>query len=434
MNSEPHRVVIVGGGAGGLELAAKLGRRFGPRHVSLVDKETYHIWKPTLHEVAAGTLDVHREGLSYAMLAKDSGFIFFPGEVDSIDRERKAISLRPFVEGGEEILPARTLRYDTLVIAVGSKANFFGARGADRHAVALDSTEQAERFRLKLLRELSLANRQKATNPDHVLHLAIVGGGATGVELAAELTEAFFNLAYYGLTYLQPKKDIRIAILEGAPRILAPLPEKLSAAAHHLLSEHGVVVRTSVRVASVDADAVFDDKGNRYPADLCVWAAGIEAPSLLAQIGLETNRVNQLVVDASLRTSDPSVYAFGDCAAAPWGDEGKFLPARAQVAHQQASFLVPILAERIQGKPVNPRTFKFHDRGSLVSIGTSQGIGSLMGVLSGKKFFVQGLVGRLMYMSLHLLHHQAFLGTARTMVLALGRLLLRRSEPRVKLH
>lgn len=434
MNRESHKLVIVGGGAGGLELAAKLGRRFGPRHVTLVDKATYHIWKPSLHEVAAGTLDVHREGLSYAMLAKDSGFTFVPGEVDRIDRDAKAIALRPFVEGGEEILPARTLHYDTLVLAVGSKANFFGTPGASEHAIALDSTEQAERFRLKMLRELAAANREKAApQQGHALQIAIVGGGATGVELAAELTEAFFDLVYYGLSQLDPKKDIRITILEGAPRILAPLPEKLSAAAHALLTQRGVAIRTSVRVASVTADAVVDDKGNRYPADLCVWAAGIEAPSFLAQMGLPTNRVNQLIVDASLRTGDPSVYAFGDCAAAPWG-EGKFLPARAQVAHQQASFLVPILSERIQGKPVKHRTFEFHDRGSLVSIGTSQGIGSLMGVLSGKKFFVQGLVGRLMYMSLHLLHHQAFLGTARTMLLALGRLLLRRSEPRVKLH
>ncbi|GAB3538040.1 FAD-dependent oxidoreductase [Noviherbaspirillum agri] len=434
MDPASHKVVIVGGGAGGLELAAKLGRRFGPAHVTLVDRQTYHIWKPSLHEVAAGTLDVHREGLSYAMLAKDSGFTFIPGEVDDIDRGQKLIRLGPLVEGGEEILPKRTVRYDTLVLAIGSKANFFGTPGAAEHAVALDSTEQAERFRLKLLRELSEADRQKAGSPERVLNLAIVGGGATGVELAAELTEAFVDLAYYGLTHLDPKKDIRITILEGGPRILPPLPEKLSAAAHGLLAARGVAVRTSVRVAKVTGEALYDDKGNRYPADLCVWAAGIEAPALLAQLGLETNRVNQLVVDASLRTNDPAVYAFGDCAAAPWGDEGKTLPARAQVAHQQASFLVPMLAERIQGRPVTPRRFQFHDRGSLVSIGTSQGVGSLMGVLSGRKFFVHGIVGRLMYMSLHLLHHQAFLGTARTMLLALARLLMRRGEPRVKLH
>lgn len=435
MNSDLHKVVIVGGGAGGLELAAKLGRRFGTRHVVLVDKETYHIWKPSLHEVAAGTLDIHREGLSYGMVAKDRGFTFVPGEVESMDRSKKTIRLRPFIaEGEEEIFPARVLNYDTLVLAIGSKANFFGTPGAKEHALALDSTEQAERFRLKLLHALADVNRQKTSNPERVLNIAIVGGGATGVELAAELTEAFADLVYYGLADLDPKKDLRITILEGAPRILAPLPEPLAAAAHQLLLERGVAICTSVHVTSVTADAVYDDKSNCYPSDLCVWAAGIEAPAFLTGLGLTTNRVNQLVVDASLRTADPAVFAFGDCAQAPWGDEGKFLPARAQVAHQQASFLVRSLADRIQGRPVKNRKFEFHDRGSLVSIGTSQGIGSLMGVLSGKKFFVHGLVGRLMYMSLHLLHHQAFLGTARTALLAFGRLLLRRSEPRVKLH
>lgn len=169
--------------------------------------------------------------------------------------------------------------------------------------------------------------------------------------------------------------------------------------------------------------------------ECCSVFAGIEAPALLAQLGPETNRVNQVVVDGLLRTSDPAIYAFGDCAQAPWDAQGKkFLPARAQVAHQQASFLVPTLAERIRGKPVKPRHFVFHDRGSLVSIGTSQGVGSLMGVLSGKRLFVQGAIGRLMYMSLHLLHHQAFLGTARTILLPFARLLMRRGEPRVKLH
>ena len=155
---------------------------------------------------------------------------------------------------------------------------------------------------------------------------------------------------------------------------------------------------------------------------------------MLKSLGLPTNHLNQLIVDASLHTSDPHIYALGDCAAAPAEVEGKFLPARAQVAGQEAAFLAKVLAARIEGKAERPRRFHFHDRGSLVSIGTTQGIGSLMGVLSGRKFFVQGLFARMMYMSLHLLHHKTVLGFARTVLLAIGRLLVRRSEPRVKLH
>lgn len=430
-----HKVVIVGGGAGGLELAAKLGRKFGPAHVTLLDRSAYHIWKPSLHEVAAGTLDIHREGLSYAMLAKDCGFTFLLGEVTGVDRAARVIDVKAVIdEQGEELLAERQVAYDSLILAVGSKANFFGTPGAEQFAIALDSTAQAEKFRLKFLRAVMKADGLKATNPGHALHIAIVGGGATGVELAAELTEAGQDMAYYGVMHLDPVRDIHITIIEGAPRILAPLPEKLSIAAHELLAKRGVTIKTGIRVAAIEADAVKDTTGSSYHADLCVWAAGIEAPQFLAKLGLPVNRMGQLVVDASLHTEDPNVFAFGDCAQVPDGATGKFLTARAQVAHQEASFLVKTMSERIKGQPEAARTFTFHDHGSLVSVGQAAGVGSLMGVLSGRSMFVEGTFARMMYMSLHLMHHQAFLGTVRTGLLALGRLMLRRGRPRVKLH
>ncbi len=434
MNSEPHKIVIVGGGAGGLELAVKLGRKFGPKHVFLVDKDSGHIWKPSLHEVAAGTLDIHREGLSYAMLAKDSGFTFIIGEVANIDRDARQLRLRPVSSEGEEIFPERDLGYDTLVLSVGSKSNYFGTPGASEFTIALDSTEQAERFRQTLLRKLVIADRTQAGQADYVLNITIVGGGATGVELAAELVEACKNLVYYGLSNLDPARQVKITLLEGAARILAALPEKMSAAATKLLTDRGVAVKTSVRVTSVTAEALLDAQGQHYPSDICVWAAGIEAPFFLTTLGLPVNRINQVIVDSALRTPDPAVYAMGDCAQAPWDKDGEFLPARAQVAHQQASFLIPALSARIEGREVAVERFRFKDYGSLVSVGHSRGVGSLMGVLSGKSWFVEGLVARLMYMSLHLMHHFAVLGFVRTGSMAIGRLLLKRSAPRVKLH
>jgi NADH dehydrogenase len=430
-----HKVVIVGGGAGGLELAAKMGRKFGPGHVVLVDRSAYHIWKPSLHEVAAGTMDVNQEGISYALLAKDCGFTFQLGEVAGVDRAAHLVKLAPMVdEHGDELLPERDVAYDTLVLAIGSKSNFFGTPGAEQHAIALDATSQAEKFRLKFLRALMVADHLKATDPTHALSIAIVGGGATGVELAAELTEAGRDMVYYGITHLDPKRDVRITIIEGAPRILAMLPEKLATAAHHLLTERGVSIQTNVRVASVGREGVTDTAGVTYPAQLCVWAAGIEAPALTRRLDLELNRLGQVVVNSALRTADADVFAFGDCAQAPWGTEGKFMPARAQVAHQQATFLVKTLSERLKGQPETARVFTFHDHGSLVSVGQAAGVGSLMGVLSGKSMFVEGFFARMMYMSLHLMHHQAFMGTIRMGLLAIGRLMLRRSRPRVKLH
>jgi NADH dehydrogenase len=301
MSQEKHKIVIVGGGAGGLELAARLGREFGPEHIVLVDKDDSHIWKPSLHEVAAGTLDIHREDLSYFMLARDCGFTFMRGELHSLDRAARQLGLKAVLTpSGEEVFPARTLRYDTLVMAVGSKSNFFGTPGAAEHAIALDSTGQAEHFRQRLLNELVTLNRRKtgavaeqpeAESGQALLNIAIVGGGATGVELAAELLEAFAGLVYYGLQELDPARDIKITLLEGADRILSALPPKLSETAQRLLTDRGVDVRTSVRVAAVEHNCLVDAQGNRYPATLCVWAAGIEAPAFLSQLGLEANRV-----------------------------------------------------------------------------------------------------------------------------------------------
>jgi NADH:ubiquinone reductase (H+-translocating) len=446
--AQPHKVVIVGGGAGGLELAAKLGRKFGPEHVVLVDRSGGHIWKPSLHEVAAGTLDIHREALSYFMLAKDCGFTFVLGELESVDRDGKTIQLKPvFTDLNEEIFPARSLHYDTLVLAVGSTSNFFGTPGAEEFAIALDSTPEAERFRLHLLHELVKTNRRKDTDAPRVLNIGIVGGGATGVELAAELLESFKNLVFYGLDL--DRHDVHITLLEGADRILSALPPKMSAAAQELLVSRGIAVRTSVKVAEVQKDALIDSEGRRYPVDLCVWAAGIQAPPLLKELGLAVNRLNQIVVDEGLRTADPCVYAMGDCAQAPWLGEDRPVPARAQVAHQQASFLLATLAQRIGGSEETGsaqvdnglaarqgarRRFHFKDYGSLVSVGHSRGVGSLMGVLSGKNWFVEGMLARLMYMSLHIMHHLAVLGAMRTATLAVGRLLMKRSAPRVKLH
>lgn len=430
-------VVVVGGGAGGLELAAKLGRRFGPEKVYLIDKMDEHIWKPSLHEVAAGTLDIHREGLSYFMLARDNGFTFVPGRLHALDREHKTLSLEAVCNAeGEEVLPARTLEYGVLVLAVGSKSNFFNTPGAEEHAIALDSTHQAERFRMRLLYELTRSSRVKSAEGDvGPLEIAIVGGGATGVELAAELMEADASLQAYGTNTLDQARSLHITLIEGADRILAALPSKVSLRATQLLQKRGVTVHAGVRVSEVSKGVLKDTKGAQYPADLCVWAAGIKAPAFLTELGLEVNRINQLVVNDHLQTADPHIYALGDCAQAPWGGEqGQYLPARAQVAHQQANYLVNVLAKKLKGLPAHIAAFEYKDYGSLVSVGHSKGVGSLMGVLQGRSWFVEGLVARTMYMSLHLMHHMAILGVLRTASMALGRLLLKRSAPRVKLH
>jgi NADH dehydrogenase len=430
-------IVIVGGGAGGLELACKLGRKLGPSKVMLVDCRLYHIWKPSLHEVAAGTLDIHQEGLSYQMLAHDNGFTFVYGPMTALDAASRRLTVGAVkAADGEDVLHERTVGYGSLVIAVGSTANYFGVPGAREHTISLNVTEDAERFRLRLLRLMAVAEqaREERHDANAALDVVIIGGGATGVELAAELREASGVYATYGFSRLQVQRDVRITLLEGAPRILAPLPERVSGAALKLLNERGIHVVTDCRVTRIDPDAVIDNEGNVYPASLCVWAAGIRAPEFLTRLGLPTTKGGQIEVDAQLRVPGvPGVYALGDCAACIDGS-GKPVPPRAQAAHQQADYLLKGFLRMAAGKAPQDKPYAYRDYGSLVSLGKTTSVGSLMGSLRGASWFVEGMMARLMYTSLHLMHHQAVLGSLRTGLLALARFLIRRTTPLVKLH
>jgi len=430
-------IVIVGGGAGGLELACKLGRKLGPSKVLLVDTRLYHIWKPSLHEVAAGTLDIHQEGLSYQMLAHDNGFTFVYGPMTALDHGARRITVGAVRSSdGEDVLHERRIDYGSLVIAVGSTSNYFGVPGARENTISLNATEDAERFRLRLLRLMAGAEqaREERNDANAALDVVIIGGGATGVELAAELREASGVYAAYGFSRLQVKRDVRITLLEGAPRILAPLPERVSAAALKLLDERGIRVVNNCRVTKIDADRVLDNDGNVYPASLCVWAAGIRAPEFLGTLGLPVTKGGQIEVDPQLRVPGvPGVYALGDCAACI-DVSGKPVPPRAQAAHQQADYLLKQFLRRAKGKPLDEKPYRYRDYGSLVSLGKTTSVGSLMGSLSGASWFVEGMIGRVMYTSLHLMHHQAVLGAMRTGVLAVARFLIRRTTPLVKLH
>lgn len=427
------RIVIVGGGAGGLELAAQLGRKHGRDRVTLVDARPFHIWKPSLHEAAAGTLDIHQEGLSYLMLAHLAHFTFAQGRLLAVDRDNRSITIDAVKDAhGQEVLAQRQIAYGTLVLAVGSTSNFFNTPGAAEHAVTLDTTENAEQFRLTMLKAMALVDQAKVRDPAARLDLVIVGGGATGVELAVELTEASHVVSAYGLPNFRAERDLAITLVEGAPRILSALPEKISAAATTRLLELGIKVETGCRVSEITENSVKTADDREFPATLCLWAAGIQGPAILGTLGMELNRSGQLIVNERLETPDPHILALGDCCAAPWGD--RTVPARAQAAHQQADYLAAKLTARLRNQPETDKPYVYHDHGSLVSLGQDAGVGSLMGKLAGRGLFVSGTLARLMYMSLHLMHHRAVLGVSRTATLALARLLMRRTRPRVKLH
>ncbi|HYH42256.1 MAG TPA: NAD(P)/FAD-dependent oxidoreductase [Burkholderiales bacterium] len=434
-----HRIVIVGGGAGGLELATRLGDTLGRKRrarVTLVDCARTHLWKPLLHEVAAGSMDLYEHDLDYLAQARWHHFEFQLGRMDGLDRARHVVRIEPTLDeqDGEELIPRREIPYDTLVIAVGSRTNDFGTPGAREHAISLDTPKEAERFHHRLVNACIRANAQAAPLETGQLNVAIIGAGATGVELAAELHKSTRELVAYGFEKIDPERDIRITVIEAGPRILAALPERISQAAQELLESLRVEVLTKEKVTEVRRDAVIMESGLVRAAGLTVWAAGIKAPDFLKDLdGLETNRQNQLVVHQTLQTTqDPDIFGIGDCVCCPWPKHAPCVPARAQAAHQQASHLLRAFGRRLAGKPLKP--YVYRDFGSLVSLGEYSTVGSLMGGLMGGALFVEGVFARLMYVSLYRMHLYALHGLAKVAFDILGRLFARRTEPRVKLH
>lgn len=433
-----HRIVVAGGGAAGLELVTKLGNslgRKGEAHVTLVDRSRTHIWKPLLHAVAAGSLDVGHHAVDYLHHAHDHHFRYRIGEITGLDREKKLVHLGASHDGeGREVTPARSIPYDTLVFAVGSTTNDFGTPGVKEHAIALDTKDQAVRFHQRLINAMLRAHTQEGPVRPGQLHVTIIGAGATGTELAAELHRTTREVAATGLDRIDPAKDLKITVVEAAPRILPALPEKLSGDVMGILSEIGVEVRVNARVTEVRADGVQLADGGFIPSELVVWAAGVKAPPVLKDIGgLETTWTNQLVVTPTLQTTrDPDIFAIGDCAYLVEPGSDTAIPPRAQAAHQQASHLLKELRSKIAGQPLKP--FKYRDFGSLVTLGQYKTVGNLMGFIQGKSLFIAGLFARLMYRSLYKMHQQAVHGSVRTVLHSLARLFESRTAPRVKLH
>ncbi|MBL8521039.1 MAG: NAD(P)/FAD-dependent oxidoreductase [Betaproteobacteria bacterium] len=429
-----HRVLIIGGGAGGLELATRLGDSLGRRgkaEVTLVDRARTHLWKPLLHEVAAGSMDVHAHQLDYLAQARWHHFRFAPGALAGLDRGAREVLVGAVTDDtGEEILPARRLAYDSLVIAIGSLTNDFGTPGVQDHAFTLENAWQANLFHRRLVNACFRANY---ANDGRVLHINIVGAGATGVELAAELHNTLRVLAAYGLTHFAPDRQIRIAIIEAGPRILAGLPDYLAEATLKTLNDLDIAVHVNARVTAVHADGIDTAGGTRLPGEFCVWAAGVRCDPVLAALdGLETNRLNQLAVRDTLQTTrDENVFALGDCAAVPWRD-GRTVPPRAQSAHQMAGTLAKTIARRLDGRP--PKAFRYRDFGSLVSLGNYQSVGTLMGFVTRGSVRVEGLVAKLFYISLYKLHLMALHGFWRMALDTLARLIRTQTDPRVKLH
>lgn len=431
--SDSQHIVVVGGGAGGLELASRLAKRYRRStdvQITLVDKNLTHIWKPLLHEVAAGALDADVDGVDYRVQAAAAGFRFQPGNLIGVEPAQQCIRLQAIAdEQGNELVAERVIHYDTLVLAIGSVTNDFGTLGAAQHCYFLDSVHQARRFHHTLMNTFLALQSKRYPEP---LHVAIVGGGATGVELAAELHKSAELIRAYGFDDFS-LQQLQITLIEAGERILPALPERIASSAANELEKLGVTILTQTAVTEIDANALHTKSGEAIHAPIKVWAAGVKAPPFLAALtGFEHNRNNQIIACETLQTSTyDNVFVLGDCAAVTQAD-GSRVPPRAQAAHQMASHIYRAIEQQRKGKPI--AAFVYRDHGSLVSLSSYSAVGSLMGSLSKGSMKVEGFLARVMYKSLYRMHQVAVHGYFKTLLYILAQVINRRLRPRLKLH
>lgn len=437
MAGKKRQIVVVGGGAGGLGLVRRLAARYGNRDhdIILVDRNVSHIWKPLLHEVAAGSLDANLDEVGYGGHAARWNYRFFHGELERIDREQREIVTAPsYDDRGRLITSRHAIRYDYLVLAVGGVSNDFGVNGVREHAMFLEHRGQADEFRQRLLNACLRTNDEQRRGDRHAkVRVAIVGGGATGVELAAELYNAAKALRHYGLEVFDETK-LEVTLVEAGPRILPALDPELADTARDELEKLGVAVKVDTQVSSVAEDGIETTQGNRLPAEIVVWAAGVKGPDALPfESDLETTTLNTFVVTPTLQTSkDERIFAIGDCASCLLPGEVRPVPPRAQAAHQMADCVYDNLERLRRGK--EPKPFRYRDRGSLVSLSRFSTVGSLMGNLVGGRMAVEGRLARIAYLSLYRLHIIAIHGWRRGLAMILLGHVNRVVRPKLKLH
>ncbi len=430
------KIVVVGGGAGGLELATKLGKKLGRKNkaeVVLVDKKHIHLWKPLLHEVASGTLDAEVDSVSYRAHAHNHGFSFKIGTLISIDCEQKMIMLSgEFDDEGVEILPPRNESYDVLVLAIGSESNDFGIPGVSEHCTFLDSLAQARRFQAKLLNRFINLNQRLDTDSHANLSIAIVGAGATGVELSAELVNARKCATMYGLNNINDQ-HFEITLIEASQRILPALNEQIANSVLKELHKLGIKVLSNTMIKQVEPKALTTANNDQINADVIVWAAGIKAPEFLKKMDfLQFNKASQILIKSTLQAKgNDEIFVIGDCAGLKQSND-QWVPPRAQSAHQMASTAYSNILNLINNKPL--KEFKYKDHGSLVSLSRFGVIGRLMGNFSKSGLNIEGTLARLAYLSLYRMHQVALHGWARMLLIALSDRINKVIRPRLKLH
>lgn len=353
-HTDRPRVVIVGAGLGGLAAARALRRV--PVDVTVVDAHNYSTFQPLLFEAAVGVIvpeDVVRPVRSFLGRSRQAAFRL--GEVIGIDWDRRQVRL---ADGDQ-------LPFDYLILAPGVKAQFGSVSGAAAHAIPLKTVTDAARVRNSILRSFETAAAHPDRAPAAATTIAMVGGGASGVELAGYLSDILFRSLVMDYPQIPPER-MRLIVLELGDRLLPGFDPRLSQYAEAQLRNRGVDVRLGAAVRSVDSEGLTLDNAERIPADTIVWAGGVSAPGWLADAGLPIER-GRVVVDPDLRLTDHGeTFVIGDAAAVP-APSGGLRPQVAQVAVQGGRHAARQIARLITGR--STRRFRYFDKGTMAMVG-----------------------------------------------------------------
>jgi len=388
-----HRVIILGGGFGGLRAAQRL--KSAPVRVRLFDRRNFHLFQPLMYQVATGSLSPGEIAAPLrSVLSKQKNTEVLLGEAADIDPANNRIKL----EDGAEF------EYDSLIVATGSQTSYYGNDAWREAAPSLKSVEEATAIRHKILLAFECAERAKT--PEDVcawLTFVIVGAGATGLELAGALAEIANETLKHDFRNINPS-EARILLVEGGPRILPAFPEELSAKAEQLVSRLGVEILKGVKVTRIDEDGVMLERqsgSESLRAKTVLWAGGVtisEFGKKLAQrVQAQTDRIGRIQVTQQLTLPNyPNIFIVGDLALA-LSKNGTPLPGVAQVAMQGGAYAARVIRARVEKKP-EPPPFRYFDKGDLAVIGRAAAVANIFG------FHLSGLPAWLVWLFIHLMY------------------------------
>jgi NADH:ubiquinone reductase (H+-translocating) len=388
-----HRVLILGGGFGGLNAAQKLKR--APVEVTLIDRRNFHLFQPLMYQVATGSLSPGEIAAPLrGVLSRQKNTQVLLGEAVDIDPDAKRVTLRD----------GANFEYDSLIVATGSKTSYYGKDGWREWAPSLKTVEEATAIRHKILYAFEWAERAKTEAEARAwLTFVIVGAGATGLELAGALAEIARETLKHDFRRINPT-EARIILVEGGPRVLGGYPEDLSAKAEKLVERLGVEVRKGVMVTDIDEQGVTYKEGDqtgKFAAKTVLWAGGVITTEFGRKLGERTHapteKNGRIKVNPDLTIPNyPNIFVVGDLASS-YDKEGKPLPGVAQVAMQGGAYASKVIRGRLEGKWDFP-PFHYFNKGDMAVIGRNAAVANIFG------FHVSGFPAWFVWLFIHLMY------------------------------